>query len=256
MNKRLTIATVLVLADPVLCSGQDFLDPSRFEIDRPELSSLLSHYDAIVQSTAYSDVLRDEVRVQVDIIRARLTLGDFQAGDEIVLSMGEGDIQLEVESGPMIDVPSLGPILLRGVLRSELETHLTREIGRFIQTPRIQARALIRVSVSGAVGQPGFYALPTNTRLSDVVTLAGGPTGGGDPGQIRVERGTDELWSLEELLAQVAAGRTLDDVGIQPQDRIIVVPGASSSAALSGLGRSAQNFAFLLLGAFVTRLVY
>ena len=149
---------------------------------------------------------------------------------------------------------TLGPILLHGVLRSELETHLATEIGRFIQTPRIQARTLIRVSVAGAIGRPGFYALPTDLRLSDVVTLAGGPAAGADPGQIRVERGTDELWSVEELLAPVAEGRTLDDLGLQPGDRIILQ--ASTSVAQSPiLQRTIQTFSYLIIGALVTAII-
>ena len=113
-------------------------------------------------------------------------------------------------------------------------THLlTQPLGRFIQTPKIQARALIRVSVAGAVGQPGFYALPTDLRLSDVVTLAGGAQGGADPGQIRVERGREVVWSVEELLTPVAAGRTLDDLGLQPGDRIILDAGSAPASGLT-----------------------
>ena len=142
--------------------------------------------------------------------KSSLRLGDFQAGNQIVLSIeGGGSVQsdtLTVESGPLIDVPTLGPILLHGVLRSELETHLATEIGRFIQTPRIQARALIRVSVAGAVGQPGFYALPTDLRLSDAVTLAGGPAGGADPGQIRVERGNGRAVVFRGALGSSGGG--------------------------------------------------
>ena len=176
MTRLVTIVAALGLAVPPLCSGQDSLGPTRLEIDRAELTSLLDQYDAIVQSTAYSDGLLDEVRAQADIIRERLRLGDFQAGNEIVLEgVGVPSETLTVESGPLIDVPTLGPILLHGVLRSELETHLATEIGRFIQTPRIEAHALIRVSVAGAVGQPGFYAVRTDLPLSDVVTLAGAP---------------------------------------------------------------------------------
>ena len=258
MTKLVTIVTALVLADPVLCSGQDFLRPTRLEIDRAELTSLLDQYDAIVQSTAYSDDLRDEVRGQADIIRGRLRVGDFQAGNQIVLFIeGRGDVQsdtLTVESGPLIEVPTLGPILLHGVLRSELETHLTKELGRFIQTPRIEARALIRVSVAGALVRPGFYALPTDLRLSDVVTLAGGPVGGADPGQIRVERGTDELWSFEELLAPVAEGRTLDDLGLQPGDRIILRGGASAVPS-NIVGQTIQTFSYFVIGALVASIV-
>ncbi len=141
------------------------------------------------------------------------------------------------------------------MLRSELETHLATEIGRFIQTPRIQARALIRVSVAGAVGQPGFYALPTDLRLSDVVSLAGGPTGGADPGQIRVERGTDELWSVEELLAPVAEGRTLDDLGLQPGDRIILLAGSASVVQAQFLQRAIQTAPFILVSVFLGRTI-
>ncbi len=259
MTNLVTIATALALAVPALCSGQDPLRPTRAEIDRAELTSLLDQYEAIVQSTAYSDGLRDEVLAQADIIRARLRLGDFQAGNQIVLLIeGGGGVQsdtLTVESGPLIDVPMLGPVLLHGVLRSELETHLVTEIGRFIQTPSIQARALIRVSVAGAVGQPGFYALPTNLRLSDVVTVAGGAQGGADPGQIRVERGQDELWSVEELLAPVAEGRTLDDLGLQPGDRIILRGGSASVVQSPFLQRLIQSLPFILVSVLLGRTI-
>ena len=126
-------------------------------------------------------------------------------------------------------MPTLGPILLQGVLRSELETHLRTELGRFIQLPRVQAHALIRVAFLG-VGQPGFYMMPAELPLSEAVMLAGGPGPGVDPGQIRVERGQDLLWSVEELLTPVAAGRTLDDLGLQAGDRIILREGSASGA--------------------------
>ena len=251
MTKLVTIVTALAVAVPALCSGQDPLGPTRLEIGRAELTRLLDRYDAIVQSTAYSDGLRDEARTQAEMVRERLSIGDFRAGNQIVLSIERGgnvpSDTLTVEAGPLIDVPTLGPILLHGVLRSELETHLATEIGRFIQTPRIQAQALIRVSVAGALGRPGFYALPTDLRLSDVVTLAGGPTAGADPGQIRVERGQEVLWSVEELLAPVAEGRTLDDLGIQPGDRIILREAGASVVQSPFLERFIQSVPYILV---------
>ena len=193
----------------------------------------MAQYDAVGLSTAYSEVLRNEGRARADLIRERLRTGDFRAGDQIALFIeGAGAVQwdtLTVERGPLIDVPTLGPILLQGVLRSELETHLDKELGRFIQLPRVQARALIRVAFMG-VGQPGFYMIPAELPLSEAVMLAGGPGAGVDPGQIRVERGQDVLWSVEELLAPVAAGRTLNDLGLQAGDRIMLREGSAPSA--------------------------
>ena len=242
MTRNLTIVarlvimtTALAFAVPAMCSGQDAVDPSRLEIDRAELTRLLTQYDAVAMSTAYSDALREEGRAQASTIRERLSVGDFRAGDQIgVIIEGAGAVQsdtltLTVEAGPLIDVPSLGPIPLEGVLRSELETHLGKEFGRFLQSPRVQAHALIRVSVMG-VAQPGFYMIPADLPLSEAVMLAGGPGLGADPGQIRVERGADVLWSVEELLAPVAAGGTLDDLGLRAGDRIILREGSAPGA--------------------------
>ena len=243
----------LALAVPALCVGQNALTPRHLEIDRAELTRLLDQYDTLSRSTAYSEALREEVRVQADIIRERLRTGDFRAGDRIALFI-EGDqvVQwdtLTIEAGPHIDVPTLGPITLQGVLRSELESHLSTEIGRFIQTPRVQARALIRLSVMG-VGRPGFYTIPADVPLSDVVMLTGGPAAGADPGRIRIERGQNVLWSVEELLAPVADGRTLDDLGVQAGDRIILPEGPApggGGADSQILGRVIQSFTFVLV---------
>ena len=187
-----------------------------------------------------------------------MRLGDFQAGNQIELFIeGGSGVQsdtLTVESGPLIDVPMLGPVLLHGVLRSELETHLAAELGRFIQSPRVQARALIRISVMG-VGQPGFYIMPADLPLSEAVMLAGGPSPGADPGQIRVERGTDELWSVEALLAPVAEGRTLDDLGLQPGDRIILRGGSASVVQSPFLQRVVQSAPFILVSVFLGRTI-
>jgi protein involved in polysaccharide export with SLBB domain len=218
----------------------------------------LAQYDAVGQSTAYSDVLRQEGRAQAEVIRERLRVGDFLAGDQIALFIeAEGAPQwdtLTVEPGPLIDVPTMGPILLQGVLRSELEARLGTEIGRFIRSPRVQARALIRVSLMG-VGRPGFYMMPSDLLLSEAVMLAGGP-GAADPDQLRIERGQDVLWSAEELRAPVVDGSTLDDLGLQAGDRIILPaaagPGVIQSAVAQQLTRSVVFIALpVLLAALI-----
>ena len=78
--------------------------------------------------------------------------------------------------------------------------------------------------------------MPADLPLSEAVMLAGGPAPGIDPGQIRVERGQGVLWSVEELLTLVAEGRTLDELGLQAGDRIILREGSAPSAGggLSG----------------------
>ena len=253
MVKFVTLGAALVLAVPALCRGQAPIAPTRLEVDRAELTRLLDQYDAVAQSPAYSESLRDEGRAQADIIRERLRIGDFRAGDQIALFIEGAEAAqwdtLIVEAGPLIDVPTVGPILLQGVLRSELETHLGTELGRFFQLPGVQAHALIRVAMVG-VGQPGFYVMPADLLLSEAVMAAGGP-GAGDPSQIQIERGQDLLWSVEDLLAPLAEGHTLDDLGLQAGDRIVLppeTPSAAESPIMQGLIRNAP---FILLSALL-----
>src|SRR5205823_8688182 len=87
-----------------------------------------------------------------------------------------------------ITLPVLGVISLRGVLRAELEDYLTREIGRFLKEPVLHAHPLIRMSVMGAVARPGYYSVPANALVPDVLMAAGGYTAVAKPSRVRVER--------------------------------------------------------------------
>ena len=78
-----------------------------------------------------------------------------------------------------------------------------------------------------------------------VRSLGGGPLGGSDPGEIRIERGQDVIWSAEELLAPVANGRTLDDLGLQPGDRIILPVDADDG--LSPVQQVVRDALFILV---------
>src|SRR3989442_7601710 len=151
----------------------------------------------------------------------------FQVGDGILLHV-EGDSALSdtftVVAGPALRLPAIGEISLAGVPRSDLEAHLTRELGRFIKDPVVQARALIRVSVVGEVTRPGYYAVPTDLVLADALMRAGGATQAARVDRLRILRGNSSLWSANELQAAIARGATLEDLGIRDGDRI-QVPG-------------------------------
>src|SRR5919108_6097734 len=62
----------------------------------------------------------------------------FQVGDRILLHV-EGDSALSdtftVVAGPALRLPNIGDISLAGVPRADLQSHLTRELGRFIKDP-------------------------------------------------------------------------------------------------------------------------
>jgi len=155
----------------------------------------------------------------------------FQVGDRILLRV-EGDSALSdtftVVAGPALRLPNIGEISLAGVRRSDLEAHLSRELGRYINDPVLQARALIRVSVVGEVTRPGFYAVPIDLVLADALMLAGGATKDAQVERLQIMRGNSSLWNGNPLQTAIARGATLDELGIRAGDRI-QVPGKGNS---------------------------
>ena len=124
-----------------------------------------------------SGPVTDELARQV---KDRLEKGDLQPGDRIALRVvGEQTLTdtFTVTPERTVELPSLPAITVAGVLRSELEPHLTKQLGRYIRNPDLQAAALVRVSMAGAVGRPGFYNLPADVLATDAIMAAGGPSG-------------------------------------------------------------------------------
>src|SRR5947208_16825053 len=164
---------------------------------------------------------------------AQTPITAFQAGDRILLHV-KGDSALTdtftVVAGPALRLPDIGEISLAGVRRTDLEAHLTRELGRYIKDPVVQARALIRVSVVGEVSRPGFYAVPVDLVLPDALMLAGGATQAARVDQLSILRGNASLWSGSDLQAAIARGATLDELGVRAGDRI-QVPGRGDSVS-------------------------
>jgi hypothetical protein len=101
--------------------------------------------------------LRTRKQAEAEMLRARLRDGDFNVGDRIYVEMRGGQQpfadSVTVRPGRVISLPDMPDIPLQGVLRSELQDHLTREVGRYIRNPDVRARTFIRVAVLGAIGK-------------------------------------------------------------------------------------------------------
>jgi protein involved in polysaccharide export with SLBB domain len=138
----------------------------------------------------------------------------------------EGDSVLSdtfsVIAGPALRLPVVGDIPLTGVPRADVEAHLTRALGRFLNNPVVRARALIRLSVLGEVTHPGFYAVPADLVLADALMVAGGPTSQARVEKLRIDRGGGQLWGGAQLQDKIARGATVDDLGLRAGDRVVV----------------------------------
>jgi protein involved in polysaccharide export with SLBB domain len=158
-------------------------------------------------------------------VRARLEDGDFTAGDRILLVV-EGEPQLSdtvtVSPERTITLPIVGIVSLRGVLRSEVERHLTTELAQFLKNPVVHARVMIRIGVLGEVYNPGFYAVPVDAQVSDALMRAGGPRPDAKLAKLTLMRFGTAVYDGAMLQHAINAGRTLDDLGLKPGDQFLV----------------------------------
>jgi hypothetical protein len=200
-------------------------NPQGLKMERTELEELLRRFEDVAASTGYSQRLRDRAQRDAGIIRERLERGDFRVGDRVILRVeGEPDLpeSLPVEPGPRISIPVMGSISLESVLRSELEEHLTRELGRFIQSPVVHAQSEVRISILGSVGSPGFYTVPADMLVGEVLMHAGGPGSNADLDNLRIERMGQALWRGDEMGEVLAEGMTLDQLNVRAGDQIVL----------------------------------
>jgi hypothetical protein len=193
---------------------------------RQELQRLLQLYDQAAASSAYSDSLRAQSRLDARAIRERLARGDFHVGDRIQLAVeGEATLTQTFVVGPDLTVylPNVGDVPLTGVLRSELEPYLRTEIGKILPNhPVVRVHSFIQIVLSGAVARPGFYAAPANALVSDALVEAGGPLPTARLDEISIERHGRRLWSGSQVTQAIIQGRTLNALGVEPGDQIVV----------------------------------
>lgn len=176
-------------------------------------------------------------RTEYDEIQRRLTQGDFAVGDQIFLTVaGEPTLtgSFQVEPGPSLRLPDIPAISLYGVLRSEIETHLGTELSRYLRNPDVQATSLMRISMFGAVGKPGFYHFSPNMTLSDAIMSAGGPTAIADMGKVVIRRGGQEIYGKKDVVQAVTAGTTLDRMNLHGGDAVEI---GTKSPLIGKVGR-------------------
>jgi hypothetical protein len=160
-----------------------------------------------------------------DAIRARLREGDFRAGDQIILVIqGESTLNdtVVVSDGPTLKALSLPEDSLHGVLRSELQPHLSAWVTRYYKNATVKATPLIRFGVLGEVNRPGFYRLPIDLPVTDAIMSAGGPTQRADIPKTVVRRRTHELLSKGAVRDAMVAGLTLEQLGVDAGDELVV----------------------------------
>ena len=111
---------------------------------------------------------------------------------------------------------------MKGVLRSELEGHLTRELARYVRDPRLIATPLLRIAVFGSIPRPGYLHVPADILLSDLLMLAGGPAATANLAGSELRRGPDRVIAGRSMMIALSGGSSLDDLHLRSGDELHV----------------------------------
>lgn len=222
-----SICAGLLIALALLPNGrlwaQKSAPPPRVEATRVELEAIAAHPPKGMSAA-------DRAAVQ-----ARLANGDFAVGDRILIQV-QGDATYSdtftVRTGRVLMLPSLPPLSLEAVLRSESDSVIAEFLGRYIRDPQLTVTPLIRLGVLGGVVRPGYYDVDAQSLISEVVMNAGGLGAFGDMSRSTVMRGNETVLDPKAVNIATSNGSTLDLLNLQSGDNFNVGvqnPGATLS---------------------------
>ena len=201
-------------------------DPARAQQgSRAELEALAIAAEQLAASSSRNAEFREQKRAEAEALRMRLQYGDFRVGDRVVLIVRRDSALTDtftVRPGATLSLPGMPPLSLQGVLRSELQEHVTLHVAKLLRDPEVEAYPLIRLGVLGEVDRPGYYFVMPDALVTDAIMVAGGPTREADLTKTTVRRGRTPLLDRGELRAAVMQGATLDQLGLHSGDEIVV----------------------------------
>jgi hypothetical protein len=228
MNSFRLLALLALLAATAVPAGAQAgssLASRQVHVNRQDLQARLAQQEQVMSSPSQSSRARNQARAEAEAIRRRLQEGDMQVGEQVVLFV-QGNEALSdtftVSPGRVLYLPNVGEVQLAGLLRSEVPARLSEHLGRYLVNPVVRVQTLMRVSVAGQVGKPGYYSVPPESLVSDVLMVAGGPTAGADMRKVFVERQGTKVVEGTKLQQAMAEGQTLDQMNFYPGDQIYV----------------------------------
>jgi len=117
-------------------------------------------------------------------------------GDAVVLTVWrEPDFSgvFRVDPRGIIVLPRLGRIDVSGRTPRDLEEQILRELSVGLNHTSIEVGFTHRISIQGAVREPGMYDVEPTLTVADALARAGGTTPEGDPEKVQLTRDEEAL---------------------------------------------------------------
>jgi hypothetical protein len=218
---------------PATIEAQSSIGEMRRQATRAELEQAAKAAEA-ASAQAPSDRVREKLQSDAAALRNRLTNGDFVPGDRILL-MVPGDSVLSdtftVRGDRKLQLANVTEVSLHGVLDSELEPYLTKELSRYIKQVTLEATPLVRISLLG-FPQSTFFTVPVDQSITDVISAAGG-FGSGVPDKMVVRRAGEVILDAKATAEAIRQGKTVGDMSMRDGDELYMPSNASTGGLAS-----------------------
>jgi polysaccharide export outer membrane protein len=139
-----------------------------------------------------------------DVLRLRIWREPDMSGDFPVGANGQ------------VILPRLGPLDITSIPADSLQPVLTEKYRVYLNNPTIEILLLRRVSITGAVRNPGVYPVDPTLTVADAVSLAGGPAPDGKRDKVEIRR------EGKLIVADLRNDAVLANSPIQSGDQIYV----------------------------------
>jgi hypothetical protein len=252
-NVRLLVFVLAMLPTGVFAQatiGEMRRQATRAELERAAKAAESASLQAPDEKT------REKLRADAAAIRMRLSNGDFIPGDRINLIVAGDSVLTDtftVRGDRMLPLPNIPAISLHGVLDSELEPHLTKELLRYIKTVQLDATPLVRISLLG-FPQSNFYTIPVDQSITDVIAAAGGwgSVTAVAPEKAVVRRAGKVIIDAKATAEAVRQGKTVGDMALRDGDELYVPDrqstGFSWQKIAAGVGAVSSLFWIIRFG--------
>lgn len=220
-------AVVLAFSMAVAGAGAVFAQDTSvgFQATRIELQNRATSLETELADPKLNSSKRKAAQAELDNVRDRLSNGDFQTGDLLVVTTNIDDkITVDtatVREGGMITISQVPDMSVAGVLRSEVQEKVREHIDRDFKRFEVRVNFSTRITVTGAVGRPGTFNVSPDRPLTDVLVVAGAaPNAKVD--ELEVRRSGRTIISNKQSKKLLFEGQTLAQVGIKNGDEFII----------------------------------
>ncbi len=162
-------------------------------------------------------------------------LGPLDVIEVSVFEVPELTKTLQVDAGGMISLPLIGPVTAGGRTISEIEREIAQRLAKdYLQSPQVSVfvkdYTSQRITVEGAVNNPGVFPIAGRTTLLQAIAMAKGPDRTADESGVIVFRtGAQSKTAAVFDLAPIRSGASPDPV-LMAGDVIVVDQSAARTA--------------------------